>query len=149
MSRDMKGQKAYKLAKAIHEKMYANSHSLDEQKKLYAQYFALIKKAAYQGNAEGQYDMGNQYEDVGYLGIPSPLHNPKKAIFWYSKAAKNGHAEAFNNLAHFYEIGSGCTQNLDMALKLYKESANLGSPNGEKNYKIMLRDMAVGGKYNR
>jgi TPR repeat protein len=149
MSGSMKGQKAYKLAKAIHEMMYTNSHSLDEQKKLHAQYFALIKKAAYQGNTESQYDMGNQYEDIGYLGIPNPLYNPKKAIFWHTKASKNGHAEAFNNLAHFYELGTGCTQNLDIALEFYKQSANLGSPNGKKNYKTMLRDMARGGKYNK
>jgi hypothetical protein len=145
----MKGKKAYNLAMAIHEKMYAKSHSVEEQRELHAQYFKLIKKAAYSGHTDGLYDMGQQYEDIGYLGIPNPISNPKMCVYWYTKACQSGHAEACNNLATFYESGKVCKQNLDVALDLYKRSANLGSPNGKKNYKIMLRDMSNGGKYNK
>ena len=145
----MRGQKAYSLAMVIHKEMYAKSHNVDEQKKLHAQYFELIKRAAYQGHIESIYDMGNVYEDIGYLGIPNPLYNPEKCVYWYTKACQKGHAEACNNLAALYESGKGCEQNWGKALDLYERSAKLGSPNGKKNYKIMLRDMSKGGKYNK
>jgi hypothetical protein len=145
----MEGQKTYNLAMAIHQKMYARPHSAEEQEELHAQYFKLIKQAAYRGHIEGQYDLAQLYEDIGYLGIPNPIGNPKMCIYWYTKACQRGHAEACNNLATFYESGKGCNQNLDVALDLYKRSANFGSPNGKKNYKIMLRDMSKGGKHNK
>jgi TPR repeat protein len=145
----MKGQKAYFSAKAIHKQMYEKSHNLEEQKKLYALYLGLIRKAAYVGHTESLYDMGQQYENIGYLGIPNPMYNPIKSIYWYTKACEKNHAEACNSLATFYESGCGCEKNLDLSLKLYKRSADLGSPNGKKNYKIMVRDLIEGGKYNK
>jgi TPR repeat protein len=128
----MKGQKAYNLAKVVHEKMYSAPHTIEEQKNLYAQYFELIKKAAYLGHIESLYDMGNQFEDIGYLGIPNPMYNPKKCVYWYIKACEKGNAEACNNLASLYESGRGCERNLDIALGLYNRSANY------KTYKTPL-----------
>jgi TPR repeat protein len=145
----MKGQKAYSSAIEIHKILYSRGGELNESEKtkLYNRYFALIKKAAYLGHSEGLFDLGQQYEDISFLGIPNPLYNPQKCVYWYSKACKNGHAEACNNLAHLYEKGEGCHQNLNLAFQLYQRSADLGSPNGKKNYKIMRRDLSKGGKY--
>jgi TPR repeat protein len=145
----MKGQKAYNLVRIIHERMYSKSYGVSEQHILYTQYFELIKKAAYQGHVEALYDMGQQYEDIGYLGIPNPMYNAKKCVYWYTKACEEGHAEACNNLASYYEKGEGCEQNFNIALNLYKRAAELGSPNGKKNHKIMIKDMAKGGKYDK
>jgi TPR repeat protein len=145
----MKGEKIYNLAKAVHEEMYAKSHQADEKMILFTRYFELIRKAAYKGHIESLYTMGNLYEDIGYLGIPNPLHNPKKALYWYTKACEKGHSEACNNLANLYELGAGCHRNLDVALDFYKQAASGGSPNGKKNYRLMLKDMSKGGKYNK
>ncbi|HEY2580232.1 MAG TPA: tetratricopeptide repeat protein [Mucilaginibacter sp.] len=145
----MKGQKAYAMAKAIHEKMYDTALGLtsEENRTLYAQYFELIKKAAYLGHMEGLYDMGSQFEDIGYLGIPNPMYNPEKCVYWYTKACQKGHAEACNNLSNFYALGKGCKQDFDLALELLKRSAELGSVLGKKNYKMKLQDIGKTGKY--
>jgi len=147
----MTGQKTYLLAKAINERLYSQYSSLTEtdKEKLYKKYFQFLKKSAYLGHIEALYDYAQQFENMGFLGFNNPMYNSKKCIFWYSKACNNGHAEACNNLAAFYEKGEGCKQDLNAALELYKKSAFLGSPNGKKNYKIIIRDLAKGGKYNK
>ena len=145
----MKGQKAYLKASLISGKLYQypSTLSTSEKSDLYEEYFTLIKKAAYLGHVEGQYDLAQQYEDMSFLGIENPMYNPKKCVLWYTKACDNDHAEACNNLAAFYESGAGCKKDLATALKLYEKSSRLGSPNGRKNHKTMLRDMSPDGKY--
>ncbi len=143
----MKGQKNYNLAQIIRKEMYLRSHSFEEQKKLHRRYFDLIKKAAYQGHVESMYDMGNEYDDIGYLGIPNPFYNIKKCFYWYSKACQKGHAEACNNLSVFYALGEGCKQDFSYALELLKRSGELGSVLGKRNYKMKLRDLEKTGKY--
>ena len=142
---DMKGQKAYNAAKEIHKKMYSygdsGSYTQAEKNTFYHQHFSLIKKAAYLGHTEALYEMGAQYEDIGFLGMSNPIYNAKKCVYWYTKAIQKGHAEAHNNLAFFYEKGEGCKQNIDYTLELFKRAAELGSTNGKKNYKIQLRIM--------
>jgi TPR repeat protein len=147
----MKGQNAYTLAKAIHEKMYTTPSMLqpDEQKVLYFEYFKLIRKAAYQGHIEGMFDMGQQYEDISYLGLPNPIYNPERSVYWYAKACQKGHAEACNNLSNLHALGEGCQQDFSKALDLLKRSAELGSLLGKKNYKMKLRDLAKTGYYLR
>ncbi|WP_462265467.1 tetratricopeptide repeat protein [Mucilaginibacter sp.] len=139
---------AYQKARLIHQKLYFEE--LDDLKKniLYTEYFLQIRKAAYANHLEALFDMGQQYEDMGYLGRPNPNYNPKKCIYWYTKACNNGHAEACNNLATFYENGEGCEKDLSFALQLYQKAADRGSASGKKNYKVMKHDLAIGGKYN-
>jgi TPR repeat protein len=145
----MKGQKIYSLAALISEKMYKYPSDLSEKerKELYYEYFSLIKRSSYLGHTQAQYEYAQQFENMSFLGVNNPMYNPKKCIFWYSKACNKGHSEACNNLAHIYELGDGCEKNFDLALRLYEKSAELGSPIGKKNYKLMLRDLAKGGKY--
>jgi TPR repeat protein len=139
----MKGNRIYLKAKAVHEKMYALSGRIkDEQRRnIYNEYFNLLKRAAYVGHADAQFDLGQQYETMNYLSIENPKYNPKKCIYWYTKAAEQSHAAACNNLATFYESGQGCEKDLEKALALYKKSAELGDALGKKNYKIMKRQM--------
>lgn len=118
-------------------------------KDLYDQYFSLIKRAAYLGHKDAMYEYAQQFEDISYLGMNNPLFSPKRRNFWYLKAAESGHSEACNNLAHSCEIGSGLERDYVKALDFYRRSAELGSYLGRKNYKIMKRDMAKGGRYNK
>jgi TPR repeat protein len=143
------GQKAYLQATDINEKLYSECSHYSESRvnELYRLYFRLLKKAAYLGHTEGQYDYAQQFENMSFLGLKNPLYNSKKCIFWYTKACSKGHAEAFNSLAIFYEKGEGCKTDLKMALEFYRKSAEFGSPNGKRNYKIMIKDLAEGGKY--
>lgn len=142
----MRGEKYYTKAKLLHQKMYTIANPVNErqQKKMYLQYLRLIRLSAYSGNIEAQYDLAQQYETMNYLSVESPMYNPKKCIYWYTKACKSNHAEACNNLASFYETGEGVKKNLKLALQLYQRSAELGSALGKKNYTIMKRQMAKG-----
>lgn len=140
----MKGQKIYNLATLINEKLYEYPSDLnhEEKLKLYYEYFSLIRRSSYLGFIEAQYDYAQQYENISFLGVNNPLYDPKKCIYWYSKACDRGHSEACNNLAHIYHLGDKCEKNLELALKLYRKSAELGSDNGKRNYKMMLHKLA-------
>ena len=52
------------------------------------------RKAAEQGNAAAQYNLGVRYE-TGRGGLPK---DEAKAVEWYRKAAEQGDADARNNL---------------------------------------------------
>lgn len=139
----MKGDRIYLKAKEVHKKMYEFPDQIKEEdrKDIYNEYFNLLKRAAYLGHADAQYDFGQQYETMNYLSIENPKYNPKKCIYWYTKACVRNHAAACNNLATFYESGEGCKKDLKKALALYKKSADLGYSLGKKNYKIMKRQL--------
>ncbi|MCS3799360.1 tetratricopeptide repeat protein [Niastella sp. OAS944] len=139
----MKGDRVYLKARAVHEKMYISPGQIKEEdgRNIYNEYFKLLKRAAYLGHADAQYDLGQQYETMNYLSLENPNYNPAKCIYWYTKASAQDHAAACNNLASFYESGEGCEKDVEKALALYKKSADLGDPLGEKNYKIMKGQM--------
>jgi TPR repeat protein len=141
----MRGDRIYLRAKAVHEKMYELSGRTKEEERIsiYNEYFNLLKRAAYLGHADAQYDLGQQFETMNYLSIENPKYNPSKCIYWYTKAAEQNHAAACNNLATFYESGQGCEKDLEKALALYKKAAELGDPQGKENYKIMKRQLQL------
>ena len=70
--------------------------------KFYRQAIPHIRRAAYSGNANAQYELGLQYEDTGFLG-----EDMKRAMYWCMKAAMNGHAEACNNIGFNYDHAIG------------------------------------------
>ncbi|MGJ1507933.1 MULTISPECIES: hypothetical protein [Sphingobacterium] len=65
-------------------------------------------------------------------------------MYWYTKAANGGYAEAYNNLADFYERGEGIQQDLKMSYALYKRGAELGSIIAKANLKIFEREIKQG-----
>jgi len=130
-----------------------NTADENEKNILYRQYLSELRKLAYRGNAEAQFNLALHYEDYGIMGDPNPYHNVYKNFYWYTKATNNNHASACNNLADMYERGAGCKQNIKKALELYKKAAELGDWCGKKNYsclkkqlkKVGLLDWATGG----
>ncbi|WP_442587792.1 tetratricopeptide repeat protein [Pedobacter sp. AW31-3R] len=137
------GQKIYKLACSIDEEIYKYPSDLNHEEKmqLYYRYLFLIKRAAYLEHTDAQYDYAQQFEDISFLGMNNPMYNPKKCIYWYAKACDKGHAEACNNLAYIYDSEGYGKKDVDLALKLYKKSADLGSDHGKNNYKSMRRSL--------
>jgi len=82
----------------------------------------LLKKSAYAGYVEAQFELGQLYEDTGYLG-----HKPRWSNYWYRKAGNQGHGEACNCLGYNYEHGIGLKIDKKKAKNWYKKGAKLGS----------------------
>ncbi|WP_333625476.1 hypothetical protein [Sphingobacterium siyangense] len=142
----MKKDKNLKIAVEIYLKIQAYPSTLnsEEKRKLYWIAFGYIRKSAYSGNAEGQYEYAQQFDSVSFLGINNPLYDPKRCIYWYTKSANGGFAEAYNNLADFYERGEGVKKDLLKSYELYKKGAELGSATAKSNLKIFEKDIKKG-----
>ena len=76
------------------------------------------RKAAKQGNAAAQYNLGKMYE-YGE-GV---FKDSRQAVRWYRKAAEQGYSTAQNHLGWMYQNGRGVPQNNAEALKWYRKAA--------------------------
>lgn len=104
----------YEMGRKFHE-----SQNYPEAEKWY-------RKAAEQGNAKAQYNLGNCY----CLG-EGVKHNYKEAIKWYRKAAEQGNADAQYSLGNCYCFGQGLEQNYQEAAKWYYKAAKQGNANAQ------------------
>ena len=89
----------------------------------YAQALYWYLKAAKQGNAGAQYELGEMY--ARGLGVP---RDQTQAVAWYSKAADQGHPVAQYNLGVIYERGQGVPQDYARA-RMWFNLAALHAPN--------------------
>jgi TPR repeat protein len=62
-----------------------------------------------------------------------------QSIEYYTKASKNGHAEAMYNLGIMYELGEGVTRDIDKAVKWFKNANQLGFDKAEVAIKNINR----------
>ena len=97
----------------------------------YAQAVVWYRKAADQGNAVAQNNLGFMY-DQG-LGV---ARDYAQAVVWYRKAADQGDAAAQNNLRRMYDHGHGVPQDYAQAHMWY----NLAASHAED---VATREMAV------
>ncbi len=79
------------------------------------------KKAAEQGNASAQSNLGEMYYEG--QGVPRDY---QEAIKWYRKAAEQDNAEGQCLLGTAYHRGDGVAQDSNEALKWFKKSAEQG-----------------------
>ena len=77
-----------------------------------------LEKAAQEGHAQAQYEMGRHYENDDF----------DKAAFWYLKAAGQGHVDAQYSLASLYQNSERYGRPKDdvKALEWYKKAASQG-----------------------
>ena len=87
----------------------------------YAKAVELFRKAAEQGNADAQFNLGQMY-DQG-KGVKQDY---AKAVAWYGKAAEQGDAYAQYNLGVAYREGLGVKQDYDKAADWFIKAANQG-----------------------
>ena len=87
------------------------------------------RKAAEQGDAKAQHNLGVFYED-GTGGVAKDL---TKAAEWYSKAAKQGDAKAQNNLGLLYTNGKGVAKDLTKAEEWYSKAVKQGVAEAQLN----------------
>ena len=80
-----------------------------------------VRKAAEQGFARAQYDLGLMYE----FGTGVERSN-EKAAEWYLKAAEQGYARAQFWLGYMYEYGTGVEQSYEKAAEWVQKAADQG-----------------------
>ena len=89
------------------------------------------RKAAEQGNAAAQYNLGYCYQ-YGQ-GVEQ---NYQEAVKWYRKAAEQGNAAAQCNLGICYYKGQGVERDLDKAKEMFKKV--LETETEGENYEIAM-----------
>ncbi|MBH31967.1 MAG: hypothetical protein CMG71_08315 [Candidatus Marinimicrobia bacterium] len=87
----------------------------------YKQAVVWYRKAAEQGDAGAQVNLGNAY-DFGE-GVRK---NAKQAVAWYRKSAEQGHAIAQFNLGVHLYYGEGLVQDYDQAMRWWRMAAEQG-----------------------
>ena len=100
--------------------MYFNGVGLpeDDQKS-----FASFTRAAKQGYAEGQYQLGFMY--AFDYGVPGNETAPmEQAAKWFRAAADQGHADAQYNLGLLYLAGSGVAMDETEGLRWVRRAAD-------------------------
>ena len=88
-----------------------------------------FRKAADQGIASAQYEMGQNYE--AGRGVSQ---SPDKAVDWYRMAADQGHSEAQYKLGHCFYEGLGVQQSYDDAVIWFRKAADQG--NAEAQFEL-------------
>jgi hypothetical protein len=81
-----------------------------------------MRKAAAQGNAIAQFNLGLLY--YSGEGVPQDY---KRAAQWYQKAAEQGNADAQSDLGFAYENGHGVPQDYVQAFKWIDLAASQGA----------------------
>lgn len=67
----------------------------------------------------------------------------KRAAYWYTLAAKQGHSMALNNLGEAYREGAGVEQYLVKATELIRSAAEHGNPHAQLIYGDMFKEGEV------
>ena len=91
-----------------------------------------FRKAADQGNAGGQFMLGNMYDNG--QGVPKDY---ALAVQWYRKAADQGNAGGQFMLGNMYANGQGVPQDYVLAMQWYRKAADQGYANAQANLGAM------------
>ena len=95
----------------------------------------LYCKAAEQGDADAQFDLGVIY-DIG----EDVSRDVAQAVIWYRKAAGQGHPAAQNNLGYMYQHGEGVPEDDVQAVNWYRKAAEQGNAFALLNLGFMYRN---------
>jgi len=101
----------------------------------YEKAFSLFSKAADQGNAEAQCELGFCFEYGQGVN-----EDKTKAVYWYGKAAEQGHARGMGCLGECYLYGNGVIQDFAKAEELLNKAITAGF-NGAKSSLAELKKM--------
>ena len=98
------------------------------------------RKAAEEGNAEAQFDLGSAYN--GGNGVDQ---DATEAAKWFRAAADQGHADAQCELAFLYQCGNGLPENAEEATMWYRKAAEQGNITAQ--IRLGIRYMGGSGAY--
>lgn len=92
------------------------------------------RKAAEQGNAGAQHNLGVIHRDsTYYIDIEYKHKDFVEAVRWFRQSAEKGHAESQTNLGAMYEHGKGVSQDYSTAVNWYRKAAKQDFANGQIN----------------
>ena len=91
------------------------------------------ERAAKNGNASAQYNLGQMYHVAG----EEDVHAYEKAKYWYDKAVNSGVKEAYNNLGALYLNGQGVNKDEQKAFRFFQKGAKKGDEAAKVNVAIL------------
>lgn len=94
--------------------------------------YQTLESRAFAGVAAAQHDLAALYV-AGTGGVPRDYG---RAVFWFTKSAEKGMANAHYNLGVMYQQGLGVPQDASAALGWYERAAQLGHPEAMYNLGI-------------
>ena len=101
----------------------------------YASSYRLLKPLAESGDPEAQSYLGVHY----YLGL-GIAKDHRKAVDWYTRAAKQGHPDAQRNLGDMYSGGHGVPQDEYKAFIWYFAASQQGNEQAKPKLDILAGD---------
>ena len=104
--------------------VYWYEKGLKQEKHLVAKYGEENEKELF---VPAQYNLAQCYYEGD--GVEQ---NYEKAVYWYTKAAKLGDADAQNNLGNCYQNGEGVEQDYEKAVHWYRKAAKQGNQEAQK-----------------
>ena len=118
-------------------RMYAEGRGVTKDE---VQAAAWFRKAAEQGYAAAQYNLGLMYEG-GLLGA---TEDEAQAVAWYRKAAEQGYADAQLYLGAMYAEGRGVTKDEVQAAAWFRKAAEQGHAAAQYNLGLMYKGGLLG-----
>jgi hypothetical protein len=115
--------------------MYFNGQGVPQD---YAEAVKWYRKAADQGYAEAQTNLGFMYAN-GH-GVPQDYAEAAK---WYCKAADQGNVSDQYNLGYMYSKGEGVPQDYAEAAKWYRKAADQGNADAQYNLGLMYEGLIL------
>jgi TPR repeat protein len=112
--------------------MYRNGEGVPNDHVEAAKWF---RKAAEQGLATAQCNLGQMYFNGYYLPIPK---DEAEAVKWFRKAAEQGNAKAQKLLGDAYASAGGVPKDAVEAVKWYRKAAEQGDPSYQCNLAFVL-----------
>lgn len=91
------------------------------------------------GDASAQFELASRYADGRDIA-----RDPKLAVLWFEKAARQGLAPAQYRLGTLYEKGVGVERNETVAHDLYQRAAEAGNVRAMHNLAVILAEGATG-----
>ena len=120
----------------INDVAYQNSQgAFYYNEKNYAEAIEWYRKAAEQGDASGQANLGYMYSNG--FGVAKDY---AEAIKWYRKSAEQGDAVGQVNLGFMYRYGYGVKQDYTEAAKWYRKSAEQDNSVGQRNMGVIYEN---------
>lgn len=100
----------------------------------FAEAARLFRKAAEQGHAVAQYNLG-----IAYAEGDGVSRDTKQSVYWWQKAAEQGHATAQYNLGVGYAEGLGLVRDAKQAVYWYRKAADQGMVAAQNNLGLMYK----------